>query len=59
MSASNKVRGDRGFTLLEIIIATVILIIGLSAMAALAAVMLTRGRQSRYVNVAEPCFRET
>ena len=58
MSASNKVRGDRGFTLLEIMIATVILIIGLSAMAALAAVMLTRGRQSRYVNVAETLASE-
>jgi prepilin-type N-terminal cleavage/methylation domain-containing protein len=58
MSASNRLRNARGFTLIEIMIATVILVIGLSAMAALAAVMLTRGRQSRYINVAETLASE-
>ena len=58
MSASTRVRGDRGFTLIEIMIAMAILIIGVSAMAALAAVMLTRGRQSRYINMAETLASE-
>jgi type II secretory pathway pseudopilin PulG len=42
----------RGFTLIEVMIATAVLIISVSAMALLAAVMLTRGRQSKYMNVA-------
>ena len=42
----------KGFTLLEVMIATAVLVIAVSAMAALSAVMLTRGRQSRYMNVA-------
>ena len=55
MSRSPRRSGgpSRGFTILEVIIATAILIIAVSAMAALAAIMLTRGRQSRYMNVAE------
>jgi hypothetical protein len=40
------------------LIATAILIIAVSAMAALAAIMLTRGRQSRYMNVAETLASE-
>jgi type II secretory pathway pseudopilin PulG len=48
----------RGFTLIEVMIATAILIIAVSAMAALAAIMLTRGRQSRYMNVAETLASE-
>jgi Tfp pilus assembly protein PilV len=36
---------------LEVIIATAVLVIGVSAMAALAAVMLTRGRQSKYMSL--------
>jgi type II secretory pathway pseudopilin PulG len=47
-----------GFTILEVVIATAILVIAVSAMAALAAVMLTRGRQSRYINVAETLASE-
>jgi hypothetical protein len=43
---------------MEVLIATAILIIGVSAMAALAAVLLTRGRQSRYINVAETLASE-
>jgi hypothetical protein len=39
-------------------IATTILVIGLSAMAALAAIMLTRGRQSRYISIAETLASE-
>jgi prepilin-type N-terminal cleavage/methylation domain-containing protein len=41
-----------GFTLIEVMIAIAILVISVSAMALLAAVMLTRGRQSKYMNVA-------
>lgn len=58
MSPSNSPRKARGFTLIEIMIATTILVIGLSAMAALAAVMLTRGRQSKYMNIAETLASE-
>lgn len=58
MSGRNNPRADRGFTLLEVMIATSILVIGLSAMAALAAVMLTRGRQARYISVAETLASE-
>ncbi len=58
MSASNSPRTDRGFTLLEVMIAIAILVVGLSAMAALGAVMLTRGRQSRYMNIAETLASE-
>lgn len=47
-----------GFTLLEVLVAAAILIISVSAMAALAAVMLTRGRQARYINVAEVLANE-
>jgi prepilin-type N-terminal cleavage/methylation domain-containing protein len=54
---SNRPR-SQGFTLLEVLIAMAILVIGVSAMAALAAVMLTRGRQSRYINVAETLASE-
>jgi Tfp pilus assembly protein PilV len=43
---------------IEVIIATAILVIGVSAMAALGAVMLTRGRQSRYINVAQTLVSE-
>jgi prepilin-type N-terminal cleavage/methylation domain-containing protein len=45
-------RVPKGFTLIEVMVATAVLVIAVSAMAALAAVMLTRGRQSRYMNVA-------
>jgi hypothetical protein len=38
--------------MIEVMMATAILVIGISAMAALGAIMLTRGRQSRYMNVA-------
>ncbi len=51
-------RRSRGFTIIEVLIATAILIIAVSAMAALAAIMLTRGRQSRYMNVAEALASE-
>lgn len=51
-------RRTRGFTIIEVLIATAILIIAVSAMAALAAIMLTRGRQSRYINVAETLASE-
>jgi len=44
--------------MIEVVIAIAILIIAVSAMAALAAVMLTRGRQSRYMNVAETLASE-
>jgi Tfp pilus assembly protein PilV len=54
---SNRDRSG-GFTLIEVIIATAILFIGVSAMAALAAVMLTRGRQSKYLNVASTLASE-
>jgi prepilin-type N-terminal cleavage/methylation domain-containing protein len=43
---------SKGFTLLEVLIATSILVIGVSAMAALSAVMLTRGRQSKYMTLS-------
>jgi hypothetical protein len=39
-------------------IATAILAVGVSAMAALGAVMLTRGRQSKYISVAESLATE-
>jgi prepilin-type N-terminal cleavage/methylation domain-containing protein len=42
----------KGFTLLEVMIAIAVLVIAVSAMAMLCAVMLTRGRQSKYMNVA-------
>ena len=48
----------RGFTLLEVIIAMAILAIGVSAMAALVAVTLTRGRQSKYINIASTLASE-
>ncbi len=43
---------SQGFTLLEVVIAMSILIVGISAMAALSAAMLTRGRQSKYMSLA-------
>ncbi len=43
---------SHGFTLLEVVIAMAILIVGISAMAALSASMLTRGRQSKYMSLA-------
>jgi prepilin-type N-terminal cleavage/methylation domain-containing protein len=58
MSRSSNRRPTQGFTLIEVMIAMAILIIGVSAMAALSAVMLTRGRQSRYINVAETLASE-
>lgn len=58
MSRCNNPRADRGFSLLEVMIATSILVVGLSAMAALGAVMLTRGRQARYISVAETLASE-
>ncbi len=42
----------RGFTLLEVVIAMAILIIGMSAMAALSATMIGRGRESKYMSLA-------
>jgi prepilin-type N-terminal cleavage/methylation domain-containing protein len=42
----------KGFTLLEVMIAIAVLVVSVSAMAMLAGVMLTRGRQSKYINVA-------
>jgi prepilin-type N-terminal cleavage/methylation domain-containing protein len=58
MSRSNNPPRSQGFTLLEVLIAMAILVIGVSAMAALAATMLTRGRQSRYMNIAETLASE-
>jgi len=58
MSPSTSRRKDGGFTLIEVMIATAILVIAVSAMAALAAVMLTQGRQSRYLSVAETLASE-
>ncbi len=52
MSKSPLPDGARGFTLLEVMIATSILVIGVTALASLATVMLTRGRQSKYINLA-------
>jgi len=49
---------SRGFTLLECMIAMAILIVGVSAMAALGATLLTRGRQSKYMNLAETLASE-
>lgn len=49
---------QRGFTMIEVIFAMAVLLIAVSAMAMLAAVMLTRGRQSRYMNVAEALASE-
>ncbi len=43
---------SHGFTLLEVMIAMAILVVGISAMAALSAAMLTRGRQSKYMSLA-------
>ena len=43
---------SKGFTLLEVLIAMVSLVVGISAMAALAATMLARGRQSKYMSLA-------
>jgi hypothetical protein len=39
-------------------IATVVLLIAMTALAGLAAIMLTRGRQSRYMNIAETLASE-
>jgi len=47
----NKSSASRGFSLLEVIIAIAVLVIGVSAMAALSAGMLTRGRQSKYMSL--------
>jgi prepilin-type N-terminal cleavage/methylation domain-containing protein len=43
---------QHGFSLLEVIIALAILVVGLSALAALAAVMLGNGRSSKYTSLA-------
>ncbi len=43
---------SQGFTLLEVVISIAILSVGMSAMAALSASMLTRGRQSKYMSLA-------
>lgn len=51
MSRSSNLRRSRGFSLLEVIIAIAVLVIGVSAMAALSATMLTRGRQSKYMSL--------
>jgi prepilin-type N-terminal cleavage/methylation domain-containing protein len=58
MSRSINWRRSGGFTLIEVMIATAILVIGVSAMALLAAVMLTRGRQSKYMNIASTLASE-
>ncbi len=52
MSRSNSPRAAKGFSLLEVVIAISVLVIGVSAMAALSATMLTRGHQSKYVSLA-------
>lgn len=52
MSRSNSSRRKGGFSLLEVVIAMAILVIGVSAMAALSATILTRGRQSKYMSLA-------
>jgi prepilin-type N-terminal cleavage/methylation domain-containing protein len=51
MSRSGK-RSQRGFTIIEVLIATTILFIGVSAMALLTAYVFARGRQAKYMNVA-------
>ena len=52
MSRFNSLRAARGFSLLEVVIAISVLVIGVSAMAALSATMLTRGHQSKYISLA-------
>jgi prepilin-type N-terminal cleavage/methylation domain-containing protein len=51
MSRLSNPNNSRGFSLLEVVIALAVLVIGVSAMAALSATMLTRGRQSKYMSL--------
>ena len=52
MSKQRPNRRIGGFSMLEVIIALAILVIGVSALAALSAVMIGRGRQSKYQALA-------
>ena len=63
MSPCNKIRfnrrgGEEGFTLIEVMFAVLILFVGLSAMAALGYLSMARGRQARYISVAETLATE-
>lgn len=51
-SQLRKQSGSHGFTMLEMVFALAILVIGITAMAALTFATLSRGRQSKYMNVA-------
>ena len=52
MSRSREKKRENGFTLIEVMAAILILSIGATAVAGLAGVMLTRGRQSKYMTLA-------
>ena len=49
---SGQARHHRGFTLLEVLIALTILVIGLSALALVSARMMSSGTNSKYMNLA-------
>ena len=52
MSRSPRKKRQGGFTILEVLAAIIILTIGATAVAGLAGVLLTRGRQSKYMTLA-------
>jgi prepilin-type N-terminal cleavage/methylation domain-containing protein len=47
-----------GFSMLEVLIALAVLVIGISAMASLSVTMMARGRSSKYMNVASALASE-
>lgn len=51
-------RNSRGFSMLEVVVALAVLVIGVSALAALAAAMLTHGSQSKYASLASTLASE-
>jgi len=58
MSPSSKTRRQRGFSLLEVLVAITVLTIGLISVAALATTMLATGKRSKYMALASTLASE-
>jgi prepilin-type N-terminal cleavage/methylation domain-containing protein len=57
-SSPNKKLGARGFSLIEVMVATAVLTIGLVSVAALATTMLATGKRSKYMALASSLASE-
>lgn len=58
ISFPSKKKGTRGFTLIEVMVATFVLAIGLVSVAALATTMLATGKRSKYMALASSLASE-